>query len=173
MVSAFTVPATLGVRAAPIGIVRVEDADGTVLWQPQQRRERVMAPDQAYVLNDMLKAVIRGGTATTAVRTSGFTVPSGGKSGTTNDYTDVWFIGFTRELVAGVWMAMDQPQTIRVGAQGGRLAAPAWANFMREVYERRPSPGDWSPPAGALRLLDAQQGVVPAPTSTPAPRPKT
>jgi penicillin-binding protein 1A len=173
MVSAFSVPATLGVRASPIGIVRVEDADGTVLWQPAQRRERVMAPDQAYVLNDMLKGVIRGGTATSAVRNSGFTVPAGGKSGTTNDYTDVWFIGYTKEIVAGVWMGLDQPQTIREGAQGGRFAAPAWANFMREVYERRPNPGDWTAPAGAARLLDAQQGVVLAPAPPPPPRRKT
>jgi len=171
MVSAFSAPATLGVRASPIGIIRVEDADGTVLWQPAQRRERVMSPDQAYVLNDMLKGVIRGGTATSAVRNAGFTIPSGGKSGTTNDYTDVWFIGYTKELVAGVWMGMDQPQTIRIGAQGGRFAAPAWANFMREVYERRPSPGDWTPPAGATRLLDAQQGVVPAATTAPRRNP--
>ena len=169
MVSAFTVPATLGIRASPIGIRRVEDADGAVLWQPQTRRERVMSPDQAYVLNDMLKAVIRGGTATTAVRQSGFTVPAGGKTGTTNDYTDVWFIGYTKELVAGVWMGMDQPQTIRVGAQGGRYAAPAWANFMREVYDRRPSPGDWTMPGGAQRLLDAQQGIFPSSPSAESP----
>ncbi len=161
MVSAYTAPATLGVRASPIGIRRVEDADGNVLWQPQQRRERVMAPDQAYVLNDMLKGVIHGGTATTAVKSAGFTFPSAGKSGTTNDYTDVWFIGYTRELVAGVWMGFDQPQTIRPSAQGGKYAAPVWANFMREVYERRQNPGDWTMPTGAQRLLDAQQGIVP------------
>jgi penicillin-binding protein 1A len=107
------------------------------------------------------------------VRQSGFTVPSGGKSGTSNDYTDVWFIGFTKELVAGVWMGMDQPQTIRQNAQGGRYAAPAWAAFMREVYDRRPNPGDWSMPAGAARLLEAQQGVLPSPTlPAPATRPK-
>jgi penicillin-binding protein 1A len=168
MVSAFTAPATLGVRASPIGIRRVEDADGNILWQPQQRRERVMAPDQAYVLNDMLKGVIHGGTATTAVRQSGFTYPAGGKSGTTNDYTDVWFIGYTKELVAGVWMGFDQPQTIRPSAQGGKYAAPVWGSFMREVYERRPNPGDWTVPSGAQRLLDAQQGVVPAATPAPA-----
>ena len=173
LVSAYTVPATLGVRASPIGIRKVEDADGNVLWQPQQRRERVMSADQAFVLNDMLKGVIRGGTATSAVRDAGFTgIPSAGKSGTTNDYTDVWFVGYTREIVAGVWMGMDNPETIRVGAQGGRFAAPAWANFMREIYERRPSPGDWTMPSGAQRLLDLQQGVTPAPVPPPTNRPK-
>jgi penicillin-binding protein 1A len=170
MVAAFTAPATLGVRAAPIGIRRVEDADGTVLWQPAPRRERVMNADQAFVVNEMLRDVVRSGTAYSAVRGAGFTVPAGGKTGTTNDYTDVWFIGFTRELVAGVWMGFDTPRNIKPGAQGGRLAAPAWAAFMREVYERRPSPGDWSRPSGAQALLDAQTGVV----TVPAPaRPRT
>jgi penicillin-binding protein 1A len=176
LVSAYTVPATLGVRAAPIGIRRVESADGAVLWQPQQRRERVLPSDQAYVLNDMLRGTIRAGTGTAATRAAGLTVPAGGKSGTTNDYTDVWFVGYTRELVAGVWIGFDQPQTIKAGAQGGRLAAPAWAAFMREVYDRRPPPGDWAIPSGAQRLLDAQAGIVPAPgasiTPTPAPTPK-
>jgi len=130
-----------------------------------------MQTDQAYVLNDMLRGTIRGGTATSAARAAGLTVPSAGKSGTTNDYTDVWFVGYTRELVSGIWIGFDQPQTIKPGAQGGRLAAPAWAAFMREVYERRPSPGDWIMPIGAQRLLDAQAGIVPAPGPTPIPTP--
>jgi len=155
MVSAFSVPATLGLRASPIGIRRVEDADGTVLWEPQPRRDRVLPQDQAYVLNDMLRDVMRYGTGSQAYRESRLTIPAGGKSGTTNDYTDVWFIGFTRELVTGIWMGFDQPQTIRIGAQGGRFAAPAWAAFTREIYERRPPPGDWPRPTGAQRLLEA------------------
>jgi penicillin-binding protein 1A len=130
-----------------------------------------MNPDMAFVLNDMLKGVIRGGTATTAVRSSGFNLPAAGKTGTTNDYTDVWFIGYTKEMVAGVWMGFDHPQTIMPLAQGGRYAAPAWAAFMKEVYDRRPSPGDWTMPAGAQRLMDAQQGIVPAPVPVPAAQP--
>src|SRR4029077_19360113 len=92
-----------------------------------------------------------------------------------NDYTDVWFIGYTKELVAGVWMGMDQAENIRAGAQGARNAAPPWANFMREVYERRPNPGDWPMPSGAQRLLEAQQQGGNAPTPwlrVPAPPPK-
>ena len=164
MVSAYTSFANLGVRAAPIAILRVEDAKGKVLWQPLPRRERVMAPDQAYVLTDMLRDVVRVGTASGAVRRSGFTLPSGGKTGTTNDFTDVWFIGFTRELAAGFWMGFDQPQTIKPGAQGGVLVAPAWGAFMREVYERRPSPGDWSPPSGVVsREIDTESGKLATP----------
>jgi penicillin-binding protein 1A len=170
LVSAFTAPATLGVRAAPIGIRRVEDADGNVLWAPPQRRERVMPVDQAWVLNDMLRDVVRYGTGSVAAREARLNVPAAGKSGTTNDYTDVWFVGYTRELVAGVWIGFDRPQTIRVGAQGGRMAAPAWANFLREVYERRPNPGDWVPPRGSQAAADRAAGVVPAPEPRKPPK---
>ncbi len=164
MVSAYTAPATLGVRAAPFAVVRVEDADGTVLWQQQPRRERVMSTDQAYVLNDMLRDVIRFGTGAGAVKRSGFALPTGGKSGTTNDYTDVWFIGYTHELAAGFWMGFDNPQTIKNNAQGGLLVAPAWANFMKEVYERRPPAGDWTRPTGMLqREIDVTSGKLATP----------
>jgi len=164
MVSAYTAFPTLGVRAAPIAILRVEDAKGNVLWQPLPRRERVMAPDQAYVLTDMLRDVVRYGTASGALQRSGFTLPAGGKTGTTNDFTDVWFVGFTKELVAGFWMGFDSPQTIQPGAQGGHLAAPAWGAFMREVYERRPSPGEWSPPEGVvMREIDTESGKLATP----------
>jgi penicillin-binding protein 1A len=163
-VSAYSAFASLGVRASPIAILRVEDAQGTVLWRPLPRRERVMAPDQAFVLNDMLRDVVRVGTASGAVKRSGFTLPAGGKTGTTNDYTDVWFIGFTRELVAGFWMGLDRPETIKPNAQGGLLVAPAWGNFMREIYERRPSPGEWARPSGVVsREIDTESGRLATP----------
>jgi penicillin-binding protein 1A len=171
LISSYTVPATLGMRAAPFAVLRVEDASGKVLYQQQPRRERVMPTDQAYVLNDMLRDVIRYGTGHTAVLRSGFAFPAGGKSGTTNDYTDVWFVGYTRDLVAGFWMGFDIQQRIQNGAQGGRFAAPAWANFMREVYERRPPPGDWSPPSGMVqREIDITSGKLATPYCPAAAR---
>jgi penicillin-binding protein 1A len=107
---------------------------------------------------------VRVGTASGAVRRSGFTLPAGGKTGTTNDNTDVWFIGFTRELVAGFWMGLDRPETIKPNAQGGLLVAPAWGAFMREVYERRPSPGEWGRPSGVVsREIDAASGRLATP----------
>jgi penicillin-binding protein 1A len=171
MVSAYTAPTTLGVRAAPFAVVRVEDADGKVLWQQQPRRERVMSTDQAYVLNDMLRDVVRYGTGAGAVKRSGFDLPAGGKSGTTNDYTDVWFVGYTHELVAGFWMGFDNPQTIKSNAQGGTLVAPAWASFMKEVYERRPPAGDWARPTGMVqREIDVTSGKLATPYCPPSVR---
>ncbi len=96
-----------------------------------------------------------------AVYRAGFTMPAGGKTGTTSDYHDAWFIGFTRDLVAGVWMGFDQPVTIMRNAQGGKLAAPAWTQMMNEIYQRRRDPGDWGVPADSMVavVIDKTNGL--------------
>jgi penicillin-binding protein 1A len=157
MIAAYTAFATNGVRAVPTAVTRVEDRTGRILWEPQARSEMVMDPDQAWLIRDVLRDVVRRGTATRAV--AGLAVPAGGKTGTTNDYKDVWFIGFTPDLVAGVWAGFDQPQRIMNNAQGGRLAAPAWSRLMKEIYERRPAPAEWSRPEGLVfEEIDATTG---------------
>src|SRR5690606_11380032 len=119
-------------------IVRVTRTDGTVLWEPRTVTESVLSDEEAWLMTDMLRDVVRRGTAHAAIQINGgFQHPTGGKTGTTNDYTDVWYIGFTADLVAGVWLGFDRPQRIMNNAQGGRLAAPAWTAFMSDVYRRR------------------------------------
>jgi penicillin-binding protein 1A len=149
MVSAYSTFATLGMQARAMGIVRVENANGEALWTPEAIRVPVLSPEEAWLMVDMLKDVVRRGTAAGAVGAQ-FPIPSGGKTGTTNDYTDVWYIGFTSDLVAGLWIGMDKPVRIMSNAQGGRLAAPAWTAFMTEVYRRKPAPPDWPRPAGIV-----------------------
>jgi len=122
-----------------------------VLYDDTPKRTNVLTPEESWLMVDMLKDVVRRGTAA-SVWASGFHVPAGGKTGTTNDGTDVWFIGFTPDLVAGVWMGFDRPQKIMSNAQGGRLAAPAWLSFMTEAYRRRPTPPDWPRPDDLLAL---------------------
>jgi penicillin-binding protein 1A len=160
MVSAYTAFATLGVRAAPIGVLRVEDSDGEIVWEPQVRLDRVMEPEPAWLLTNALTDVVNRGTAYPAVRANGgFKLPAGGKTGTTNDGTDVWFIGFTPEMVTGVWIGLDQPQKIKARAAGGVLAAPAWVAYMTDVYQRRPAPRDWRRPEGlVMREIDNTTG---------------
>ena len=160
MISAYTTFATLGVRATPFGITRVEDASGHVIFQANPQRYVVLSPEEAWLMVDMMKDVVRRGTAA-SIWASGFHIPAGGKTGTTNDYSDVWFIGFTPDLVAGVWMGFDRPQKIMSDAQGGRLAAPAWLGFMNEVYARRPDPPDWPRPEDIIsRDIDWTTGLL-------------
>jgi penicillin-binding protein 1A len=159
MVAAYSTFANLGWRVTPNPILRVETLDGRRLYEADPQRIQVLSREEAWLMTDMLRDVIRAGSGN-VVQREGFRVPAGGKTGTTNDYTDVWFVGFTADLVAGVWIGFDQPKEIMGNAQGGRLAAPAWAAFMREVYERKPTPPDWPRPSGILAIpIDPATGL--------------
>src|SRR5919202_516214 len=161
LIAAYSAFATLGTRADPQPIVRVENAKGEVLWAPEPVRTPVLSQEEAWLMVSMMRDVVTRGTAASAVSGAGFHVPAGGKTGTTNDGTDVWFIGYTPDLVAGVWMGFDRPQKIKANAQGGQLAAPAWTTFMREAYRRRPTPGDWPMPPGIVeRVIDRSSAML-------------
>jgi penicillin-binding protein 1A len=153
MIAAYTAFANLGTRTVPTAILRVEDRGGRIVWQPQIRGEQVMDREHAWLMTDALRDVVRHGTAFSAVAARGFSVPAGGKTGTTNDGFDVWFIGFTPDLVTGMWIGFDQPKKIKANAQGGILVAPAWTDMMKEVYERRAAPPAWPRPE-TLAALD-------------------
>ncbi len=157
MVAAYTVFANLGYRTEPNAVLRVEDRQGRMVWEPKPVRRRVLDETTAYRMTDALKGVVTSGTARSAVWGAGFRIPSGGKTGTTNDYNNVWFIGFTNDLVAGVWMGFDQLKPIMGNAQGGRLAAPAYTQFMQEIYQRRPTPGDWAEPENMLQAIEVDR----------------
>ncbi len=150
MIAAYTTFAAGGIRTRPTGIVRVENAQGEVLWEPSPVRTAVLSTGEAWLMTDMLRDVLRRGTAARAA--AGLRVPAGGKTGTTNDGADVWFIGFTPDLVAGVWMGLDRPRPIMRNAQGGDLAAPAWMAFMTEVYRRRSLTADFPGPGGLVAV---------------------
>jgi len=150
MIAAYSTFAAGGIRARPTGIVRVENSKGEVLWDPKPVRTAVLSTAEAWLMTDMLRDVVRRGTAARAV--GSLRVPAGGKTGTTNDGADVWFIGFTPDLVAGVWMGLDRPRTIMRNAQGGELAAPAFTAFMSEVYRRRALTADFAGPGGLVAL---------------------
>ncbi len=162
--AAYTPFANMGPRSVPLGILRVEDRDGRLLWGPSTRLIPVMNPEQAWLATDVLRDVVRRGTAAGSVGAR-FSIPAGGKTGTTNDGFDVWYVGFTPDLVTGVWIGLDKPKKIMANAQGGRLAAPAWTALMREVYERRSAPGGWSRPEGlTIAEIDKTTGYKALPT---------
>ena len=159
MISGYSTFANLGWRVPPTPILRVETLDGRRLFEAKPERIQVLSREEAWLMVDMMKDVVNRGSGT-AVRRGGFMLPTAGKTGTTNDYTDVWYIGYTTDLVAGVWMGFDQPKKIKDNAQGGQLAAPAWTAFMREVYGRKPAPPDWPRPIGIIALdIDPATGL--------------
>ncbi|HTA74837.1 MAG TPA: PBP1A family penicillin-binding protein [Gemmatimonadaceae bacterium] len=161
LVSSYSAFANLGQRVAPMAITRVENARGQVLWEPSVVTVPVMQPTEAWLMVDMMKDVILHGTAFSAVTAAGFHLPAGGKTGTTNDGNDVWFVGYTADLLAGVWIGMDRPTKIKANAQGGILAAPAWTAFMSEVYRRKPAPPDWPRPDGLVsKDIDRTTGML-------------
>jgi membrane peptidoglycan carboxypeptidase len=160
LVAAYSAFANLGNRSAPIAITRVEDSKGGVLWAPEPQSVPVLSPEEAWLMVSVMKDVVRRGTAAGSVG-SQIAFPAGGKTGTTNDGTNVWFVGYTSDLVAGVWMGFDKPQKIKSNAQGGILAAPTWVSFMNEVYRKRPKPRDWPMPAGIVtRQIDVTTNML-------------
>ena len=121
-----------GVVHEPVLLRRVEDADGKILYQTQPKSHRAISEATAYLMSSMLQDVISSGTAYRA-RQMGFSLPAAGKTGTTNDYNDAWFVGFTPHLVTGVWVGFDQPQTIIANGYAADLAVPIWAGFMKRA----------------------------------------
>jgi penicillin-binding protein 1A len=132
LTAAYGVFANEGLRSAPRFITRVEDADGTLLWTTPVETTRVISATNAFLMSSMLSDVVSRGTATGA-RAAGFTLPAAGKTGTTDDYTDAWFVGYTPHLAAGVWFGMDTPAPIMTRGFAGTVAVPAWARFMKHA----------------------------------------
>src|SRR5687767_6296495 len=133
-----------GIRVKPRLVTRIEAPDGKVLWSTEIERAPAMDPRDAYEITSMLRGAVDYGTGR-VIRDYGVTGPVAGKTGTTNNGTDVWFIGYTPTLVAGVWFGYDTPHQIADRAAGGRFAAPAWADFYRAGWTERPGV-EWLPP---------------------------
>ncbi len=135
-----------GYRVRPRGLVDVRDADGAVLERVHIERTQVLSPQSAYQMVTMLEDVVDRGTGA-AARRLGVRGAIGGKTGTTNDYRDAWFVGFSSSVVVGVWVGFDQPERIRDGGSGSQIALPIWADFMKRTARRLPST-TFAEPAG-------------------------
>lgn len=172
VVEAYSAYATLGTRVRPFPIVRVENAEGELLWEPQPERTLVLDSLVARLMVDLLQDAANRGTGG-GMHTPGpnggnlpWEVPTAGKTGTTNDGTDVWFTGFTSNLIASVWFGLDRPQMITPRATGGGFAAPTWGRFMAKVYY-----GDSIPPTGGpadAGSFEPDSTVAPQPDSVPS-----
>jgi len=161
LVAAYTAFASEGVYVKPRLIQRVEDAQGRVIWSNPVVRRAVVAPEVAYLTNNLMQDVVNRGTGSAARRAGlAYSVPAAGKTGTTNDASDVWFVGVTPDIAAGVWIGFDRPRRIMNGASGGGLAAPVWGRILAAHYENRPAPRAWEVPHTVLTVeIDRESGL--------------
>jgi penicillin-binding protein 1A len=159
LVSAYGVLATGGIRADPFTIRKVTDSQGRILEEHVPDPQAVMRPQTAYVLTNVMKGVIERGTGT---RARALNRPLAGKTGTTSEATDVWFIGFTPSLVAGVWVGYDVKKSLGPAETGGRMALPLWIAFMQRILPDFP-PEDFPVPENVVAVRVNHETGFPAP----------
>jgi len=147
LASAYGTLANGGIQSRPWFIERIEDRSGRILEQNQPFHAEALDPQTAYIVTHMLQSVIDWGTGHNARDLYGLTIPVAGKTGTTDDTADGWFVGYTPELVVGIWGGYDERKSI--GLTGSAVGLPPWSDIMRNYYVRRPAPA-FAAPAGIV-----------------------
>ncbi len=135
LTSAFSIFPNQGLRHRPYLIERIEDRHGNVVFSTPVLDAEVLTPGVAAMTSRLLSHVLNEGTAAAARTEYGFKSPGGGKTGTTNDYKDAWFVGYTQGVTCGVWMGLDKPETIMDAAYGAKLSLPVWVDVMKKAEE--------------------------------------
>jgi membrane carboxypeptidase/penicillin-binding protein len=157
LVSAYEPFAGEGRRAAPRLVTAVLDAEGGVLEAPPPVSVVVLDPAVAYLMTSLMESVVKDGTAR-SLKGLGFDWPAAGKTGTTNDGRDAWFVGYTTSLLAGVWTGADDNRALKL--TGAKDALPLWAKFMKEAVADRPA-DDFVQPDGLVRIrICVESGMV-------------
>ena len=170
MVRAYATIANYGIKIKPIFIRRVEDREGRILEENFPKGERVLSPQTSYVMIDLLRKAIDYGTGR-RVRWLGFNRPCAGKTGTvgwsgeedTDKTMDAWFIGFTPDLIAGVWIGNDDGSPLGEKVTGSIAAIPVWTEFMKNALKDKPIKDFPSPPGIVLKKIDIETGLLATP----------
>jgi penicillin-binding protein 1A len=165
MAVAFAVLATGGTYHQPYAITRIEDTRGNIIHDLIPRGRDVANPQIVYQVVDMMRSVVDQGTGA-VVRRMGFSLPAAGKTGTTSDYRDSWFVGFTPGISAACWVGFDDNREMMfdqggrtIGVTGSRGGAPMWAMFMSRVTEGKPRQDFPIPPGIEFIEVDAWTGI--------------
>ena len=157
VVSAFAVFPNQGVRVAPFEIVRVADRQGNVLEENRPTSTEALRADTAFVMTNILRGVVDRGTA---ARAASLKWPLGGKTGTTDDFTDAWFVGFDPEITIGVWVGYDRKRSLGNGESGATAALPIWMDVMKAWIGDRKTPPEFAVPANVVFLpIDRHSGA--------------
>jgi membrane carboxypeptidase/penicillin-binding protein len=156
LTTAYATLANGGVAVKPVAVRAVVDRGGNLIWTPRRESRRVIRPETAYMATTLLQGPVIYGTAASIRSEFGFTRPAAGKTGTTDDENDAWFVGYTPDLVAGVWVGCDRNR--RLGLSGTQAAVPIWARFMDAAHRGKPV-RDFQAPPGVIDVwIDADTG---------------
>ena len=160
LTSAYGVFANQGIRVEPMFIKYITDKNGRILERSSPAAEEVLSPQTAYIMTSMLEDVIQKGTAR---RARGLGGSAAGKTGTTNNYSDAWFVGYTSDLATGVWVGFDDMQSLGHGEAGGRAALPIWIEYMQDALSRI-SPSYFPIPEDIMFVkIDPYNGLIASP----------
>jgi penicillin-binding protein 1A len=162
MVNAYSVFANQGYLVQPVFIKKIVDRDGNVLEESSTVREKVLEKNTAYLITNLLEGVVQNGTGR---RVRALKRPVAGKTGTSNNLFDAWFVGYTPRYITGVWVGFDEEKSLGEGEQGARTASPIWLGFMREILKDQPIKVFQVPEGVVFAKIDAETGLLPIPES--------
>jgi len=162
IVNAYSVFANQGYRVTPIFVTRITDRDGRVLEENLTEREKVIEETTAFIVNSLLESVVKSGTGQ---RVKALNRPVAGKTGTTNNLYDAWFVGYTPDIITGVWVGFDEEGSLGRGETGSRAASPIWLGFMQRAMADRPVQVFEVPDGIVFSRIDAETGLLPIPES--------
>ncbi|MFH1155764.1 MAG: PBP1A family penicillin-binding protein [Pseudomonadota bacterium] len=155
---AYSVFSNLGYRVEPVFITKILDRYGNVLEVSELKREKVMDMSTAYIMTNIMESVIKSGTGW---RVKALERPAAGKTGTTNNLFDAWFLGYTPRYTTGVWVGFDQERSLGQGETGSRAASPIWLGYMKEALEGKPVRAFNVPEGVVFAKIDAKTGLLP------------
>ena len=162
--SAYSVFPNRGTRMLPYQIERIVDRTGAVLEEGRPVPQDAVRPDTAYIMVSLLRGVVQRGTGRGLLRLGW---PVGGKTGTMDEYTDAWFVGFDPDISVGVWVGYDEKKTLGEGEEGARVALPIWRDFLSAYIAGREAPEGFAPPANIVfASVDQTTGELAEPWST-------
>ncbi len=162
IVQAYSVFANQGYRVEPAFITKIEDRFGNVLEEMNPIRKQVLEPSTAYIMTSLLEGVVKYGTGQ---RVRVLKRPVAGKTGTTNNLFDAWFVGYTPRFITGVWVGYDQERSLGKGETGSRAASPIWLGFMQQILKKEPVRIFQVPEGVVFAKIDADTGLLPIPES--------
>jgi len=162
LTKAYSVFANMGYLIEPVFITKITDIHGTVLEEAAMEREKVIEESTAYIMTNLMEGVVKFGTGQ---RVRALNRPAAGKTGTTNNLVDAWFMGYTPRYVTGTWVGFDDEKSLGVEETGSRAASPIWLEFMKRVLEDKPIQVFQVPEGVVFSRIDAETGFLPTPDS--------